>query len=109
MNERTTEDLKQLLNNGFCFNENKVLNLKRILLDSGLKEFNFKDLMALDKTSYSQKRFKIDTYKRVLKKIGFIIEKRKKAFIRKRIIRNCLNYLPEYVFKTFWFIKIQDE
>jgi hypothetical protein len=105
----TIEKLTILLNNGYAFNEQKVLTLKKILLDSDLKEMNIKDLMNLDKTKYTTAKAKRIIYTNALKRIGFKIDKRKKPFLRKRIIRNCLNYLPEYVFKTFWIIKIQDE
>ena len=107
MENTTTEALKEVLNNGYSFTEQKVFSVKNILLRTDLREINLKDLMALDEGVYKKNKYKTLIYKNAIKKMGFNIVKRKKEFLRKRIIKNCLNYLPEYVFKTFWIIQLK--
>jgi len=108
MNEQTTEQLKLLFsaNTNKKFREKTLIKFKEILINSNLNELNLNNLMDLDKRVYTSRKNKRLIFTNALSKMGFIIEKRKKAFIRKRIIRNCLNSLPEYVFKSFWIIQI---
>ena len=107
----TTTELKLLLNNGYNFTETKVLTLKKLLKESSFKEMTLNFLMDLDTTAYKSHNVKRTAYKTALKKIGFNIEKRKKTYLRKRIRKtyNTFSNIPDYVFKTFWVIKIQDE
>jgi len=107
-NENINE-LRILLNDNLYFSENKTLKLKELLLKSNLKEINIKEFMGLDKKEYPSLNAKRVLYKRILDKCGFKIEKRIIPHLRKRIIRNCLNYIPEFRFKTFWFIILKND
>ena len=109
MNERTTEeDLNSVLNNPFCFNEKKILSIKKILLNSNFKEMNLNFLVDLDNKFYTSRNNKRTIYKNIIKKMGFNLIKRKRAYIRKRLRKtyNTFSDIPDYVFKTFWIIQI---